>query len=128
MAMTALTRAELEQSTCQPCNQGTTPLGGEEVRRQLEALPGWELVEDGRRIRKRWRVRDFLTGLAFFGAIAPLAETAGHHPDLTLENYRDVSVTMWTHSIGGLSINDFILAAKIDSLAQGLGIAAKENR
>jgi 4a-hydroxytetrahydrobiopterin dehydratase len=86
----------------------------------LQALPDWELTDDGRRIRREWRVKDFQAGLAFFNRIGQLAEDEGHHPDLHLTGYRNVAVELWTHAIGGLSENDFILAAKIDRLPVAL--------
>ena len=57
-----------------------------------------------------------MAGIKFFNAVAELAEDEGHHPDLHLEGYRNVWIELWTHAIGGLSENDFILAAKIDEL------------
>jgi 4a-hydroxytetrahydrobiopterin dehydratase len=54
--------------------------------------------------------------MRFFEEVAALAEQEGHHPDLHLEGYRNVSIELWTHAIGGLSENDFILAAKIDQI------------
>jgi 4a-hydroxytetrahydrobiopterin dehydratase len=86
-------------------------------QRQLANLPGWRLTHNNQRIRKDWTVKNFLTGLAFFQEIAKVAEADAHHPDLHLEGYRNVSIELWTHAIGGLSENDFILAAKIDQLA-----------
>jgi 4a-hydroxytetrahydrobiopterin dehydratase len=54
-----------------------------------------------------------MAGMHFFNKVAELAEEDGHHPDLHIEGYRNVSIELWTHAIGGLSENDFILAAKI---------------
>ncbi len=68
--------------------------------------------------RRSWRVLDFGTGLDFFCRIADVAEAEDHHPDLHLANYRDVTVELWTHAAGGLTENDFIMAAKIDALEQ----------
>jgi 4a-hydroxytetrahydrobiopterin dehydratase len=82
----------------------------------VRRLVGWHLVKDGRRIRKEWVVKNFIAGMEFFNSVAKLAEDEGHHPDLHLEGYRDVAIELWTHAIGGLSENDFILAAKIDEL------------
>jgi 4a-hydroxytetrahydrobiopterin dehydratase len=84
-------------------------------------VPEWKLSADGKRISRSWRVRDFMTGLDFFRRIGDVAETEDHHPDLHLANYRDVTVELWTHAAGGLTENDFILAAKIDKL----GVAEK---
>jgi 4a-hydroxytetrahydrobiopterin dehydratase len=82
----------------------------------LKTLPGWRPTEGATRIRKDWRVKDFLAGIEFFTKVAELAQAENHHPDLHLEGYRNVWVELWTHTIGGLSENDFILAAKIDRL------------
>ena len=60
--------------------------------------------------------KDFMAGIEFFNRVAELAEAEGHHPDLHLEGYRHVWIELWTHAIGGLSENDFILAAKIDQI------------
>ena len=68
------------------------------------------------RITRSWTVKNFMAGLAFFDRVAQLAEDEGHHPDLHLVGYRNVTIDIWTHAIGGLSLNDFILAAKIDRL------------
>jgi 4a-hydroxytetrahydrobiopterin dehydratase len=61
-------------------------------------------------------VKNFMAGLKFFNRVAEVAEADQHHPDLHLEGYRKVAIEIWTHAIGGLSENDFILAAKIDEL------------
>lgn len=101
---------------CQPCEGGVDPCTREEAEQQLKQLDGWRLTENGQRIRKEWTVKHFMAGMAFFNKIAEVAEEDGHHPDLHIEGYRNVAVELWTHAIGGLSENDFILAAKIDQL------------
>jgi 4a-hydroxytetrahydrobiopterin dehydratase len=88
----------------------------EEAQGQLSRLPGWHLTHDGQRIRRDWRMKDLMAGIDFFRRVAQLAEQDGHHPDIHLEGYRNVWIELWTHAIGGLSENDFILAAKIDQL------------
>jgi 4a-hydroxytetrahydrobiopterin dehydratase len=88
----------------------------EEAERQLEHIQGWRLTHNGQRIRKDWVMKDFAAAIDFFHRVAELAEAESHHPDLHLENYRNVWIELWTHAIGGLSENDFILAAKIDEL------------
>ncbi len=92
------------------------PYDHSQAQEQLAALPGWQLSADGKRIRKDWQVQDFLAGMEFFRQIAQLAESEGHHPDLHLEGYRHTWIELSTHAVGGLSENDFILAAKIDRL------------
>src|SRR5262245_39946756 len=99
--------AELTSKHCDACEGGGPPLAGEQVRKYLAALPGWQLSDDGQRIRRQWRVKDFVTGLDFFNRVGALAEAEGHHPDLHLAGYRNVTIEIWTHAIGGLSENDF---------------------
>ncbi|MGI6416213.1 MAG: 4a-hydroxytetrahydrobiopterin dehydratase [Thermoguttaceae bacterium] len=88
----------------------------DQAREQLGILAGWRLTDDGQRIRKDWETKDFRAGMDFLNRVAALAEQEGHHPDMHLEGYRHVWIAIWTHAIGGLSENDFILAAKIDRL------------
>lgn len=106
----------LRAKSCQPCEGGVEPCSLADAQSQLTLLPGWSLTENGQRIRKAWRVKNFMAGMRFFDQVAQLAEADGHHPDLHLEGYRNVWIELWTHAIGGLSENDFILAAKIDQL------------
>jgi 4a-hydroxytetrahydrobiopterin dehydratase len=91
-------------------------LSREQADHYLTDMPGWTLTADGQRIRREWRVKDFVAGLDFFNRVGQLAEEEGHHPDLHLTGYRNVAIEIWTHAIGGLSENDFILAAKIERL------------
>ena len=114
--MTQATASELTQKHCAPCEGGVPKLTPEQVRQYLQALPQWKLTGDGQRIRREWRVKDFTTGLEFFDRVGKLAEDEGHHPDLHLTGYRNVAIELWTHAVGGLTENDFILAAKIGTL------------
>ena len=114
--MTALTPNQLVAKKCAPCEGGVEPIALPDAQAQLKNLSGWELTHGGQRIRKEWVVKNFLAGLDFFNRVAQLAEAEGHHPDLHLSGYRNVAIELWTHAIGGLSENDFILAAKIDEL------------
>jgi 4a-hydroxytetrahydrobiopterin dehydratase len=107
---------DLAGKHCKPCEGGIPAVPLEEIRLVLGALPGWTLTADGQRIRRDWRVKGFAAALDFFNRIGRVAEEEGHHPDLHLSGYRNVSVELTTHAIGGLSENDFILAAKIDTL------------
>lgn len=107
---------ELIAKKCVPCEGGVPAATLEEARAQLARLPGWKLTDDGQRIRKEWRLKNFVAGLKFFEAVGQVAEAEQHHPDLHLTQYRNVAIELWTHAIGGLSENDFILAAKIDQI------------
>ncbi len=108
--------ADLTRKACVPCEGGVPTLTPDEVAALLPQVPGWRVSGDGKRIRREWRARNFVAGMDFFRKIAEVAEGEGHHPDLHLVGYRDVAIEIWTHAIGGLSENDFILAAKIDAL------------
>ncbi len=107
---------QLSTKKCVPCEGGVPAFSPEEARLQVEKLPGWKLTADGQRIRREWVVKNFMAGINFFSDVAKLAEVEQHHPDLHLAGYRNVAIEIWTHAIGGLSENDFILAAKIDKL------------
>ena len=104
---------QLVGKKCKPCEGGVEPAACR-CPTAVGRLPGWYLTHDGQRIRKHWTVKNFMAGLRFFEQVAEIAEEDGHHPDLHLAGYRKVSIELWTHAIGGLSENDFILAAKID--------------
>ncbi len=108
--------AGLVGKKCKPCEGGVEPCTLVEAGEQLGELSGWYLTHEGQRIRKDWTVQNFMAGMSFFYRVAEVAEDDGHHPDLHIEGYRNVSIELWTHAIGGLSENDFILAAKIDQL------------
>lgn len=124
--MEILPASELAIRSCQACEGGVDPVSLDQARSQLIQLPGWSLVADGKKIRRHWKLKNFLQGLALFQKVAVVAEAEAHHPDLHLENYRDAIVEIWTHSIGGLSMNDFILAAKIDEVAREFAVAKKQ--
>lgn len=107
---------QLLQKKCLPCEGGVAPATLEEAQEQLKKLSGWKLTENNQRIRKDWVVKNFMAAMDFFNKVAEVAEAEGHHPDLHVWGYRNVWIEIWTHAIGGLSENDFILAAKIDQL------------
>uniref|UniRef100_A0A7C2JZ38 4a-hydroxytetrahydrobiopterin dehydratase n=1 Tax=Schlesneria paludicola TaxID=360056 RepID=A0A7C2JZ38_9PLAN len=119
------TLTELRTKKCVPCEGGVPKLTPDEAANLCQTVSGWNVVHNGERIRKEWVVKNFLAGMAFFQKVAQVAEAEGHHPDLHLVGYRNVAIEIWTHAIGGLSENDFILAAKIDQLPIELKAAAK---
>ena len=81
----------------------------------LDQVPGWELADSGKRITRCYKRKDFAEALAFVNRIGAVAEEEGHHPDITF-GWGYVTVELFTHKIGGLHENDFILAAKINGL------------
>ena len=107
---------QLVEKKCLPCEGGVDPCPVDVATQQLGKLEGWYLTREGQRIRKDWTVKNFVAGMNFFQQVAEVAEEDGHHPDIHLEGYRNLSIELWTHAIGGLSENDFILAAKINKL------------
>jgi 4a-hydroxytetrahydrobiopterin dehydratase len=118
--METQTTEQLTQKKCVPCEGGVPKYTLDEARAQLGTLAGWRLTHDGQRIRKDWILKNFMAGIDLFNRVAQVAEDEGHHPDLHLEGYRNAWIELYTHAIGGLSENDFILAAKIDQLPKSL--------
>jgi len=118
--MVVQTSNELIYKKCSACEGDMAVVEPKEAECQLEKLPGWRISHAGKRIRKDWTVKNFTAGLEFFERVGRLAEADNHHPDLHLEGYRNVWIELSTHAIGGLSENDFILAAKINGLSVDL--------
>jgi 4a-hydroxytetrahydrobiopterin dehydratase len=104
---------QLKDRKCVPCEGGVPKLDPEQTAELLEQVAGWEARDD--RIHKSLKFDDFVRAMEFVDAMADVAEREGHHPDFCV-HFNRVDVTIWTHAIGGLSDNDFILAAKIDEL------------
>ncbi len=105
----------LSQKTCTPCRGGIPPLGSSEAEALLPQAPGWRLLENGTRIERRFEFKDFAAALAFVNRVGDLAEQEGHHPDITF-GWGYASALFYTHKIGGLHENDFIMAAKVNEL------------
>jgi 4a-hydroxytetrahydrobiopterin dehydratase len=104
----------LARQRCEACNAGTPRIQGEELERLRSELdPDWSV--DGERLRRRFEFPDFVRAFSRASAVALIAESAGHHPDIKVGwGYLDIELT--THAIGGISRNDFIVAARIDAL------------
>ena len=111
---------ELISKSCKPCTGGTPRLSVSEAGALLGQLAGWDVVDDHRKLTKRRRFADFKAAMAFVNRMADVAEAEQHHPDFTV-HYDTVDITLWTHAVGGLSENDFILAAKLDALDDKVG-------
>lgn len=108
--------SDLQHKKCLPCQKGTSPFTEAEIQKYLQALPtgSWRVIEN-HHLEKEFRFKNFAEALVFTNKIGSLAEAEGHHPDILL-GWGKVVVTLWTHKINGLSENDFILAAKIDTI------------
>ncbi|MSQ96481.1 MAG: 4a-hydroxytetrahydrobiopterin dehydratase [Gemmataceae bacterium] len=111
-----ITGEALTKKRCVSCETGAVGLAADQIAEMLKAVPLWRMDSSGKRIRREWRVRDFVTALDYFNRVGEIAEDEDHHPDLHLVGYRNVAIEICTHAVGGLTENDFILAAKIDLL------------
>nr|WP_295708815.1 4a-hydroxytetrahydrobiopterin dehydratase [uncultured Halomonas sp.] len=109
----------LADSICEPCRKDAQPLSKADAQEQLKSLPQWQILDhDGiMKVSRRFKFRDFASALAFTQAVGDIAEQAGHHPVIVTE-WGSVTVTWWTHAINGLHLNDFILAARTDEVAE----------
>jgi 4a-hydroxytetrahydrobiopterin dehydratase len=105
---------ELSKKRCIPCEGGVPPLSRDAAQALIQSLEGWSLSPDAKTITRTWTMKNFMAGIDFFNKVAAVAEDEGHHPDLHLEGYRRVTISLWTHAVGGLTENDFIMAAKIN--------------
>jgi len=105
----------LANKTCAPCDGDGPALSAEAAKELLAQVPGWELSDDATSISRTYKFKDFAEALAFTNNVGALVEREGHHPDIEL-SWGKVVLTFFTHSIGGLSENDFIVAAKINKL------------
>jgi 4a-hydroxytetrahydrobiopterin dehydratase len=106
---------ELAQGVCEPCRLGAPKVTDEEIQALRPQVPEWHVVERGgiQRLERAFRFDDFAQALAFTNRVGAIAEAQGHHPALLTEWGR-VTVTWWTHKIGGLHRNDFVMAARTD--------------
>ena len=102
---------DLRKRRCVPCEGGVPKLGTEEQRRFGVEVPEWRV--EGDKLLRSFAFDDFAQSMAFLQRVAAIAEDQGHHPDFCV-HYRNVDMALWTHAIGGLSENDYILAAMID--------------
>lgn len=108
---------DLAKKHCKPCEDKTGLLNENEAKNLLEETDHWTIVEN-KHIEKSIRFKDFVSALSFINKVGEIAEKEGHHPDFCLTNWNKVTFTLSTHSIGGLSENDFILASKIDEISR----------
>jgi 4a-hydroxytetrahydrobiopterin dehydratase len=106
---------KLKDMQCFPCEGGATPLPKAAIARLYAELSGWELSKDAKSLEKDLVFKNFDKAMDFVTMVADFAEQEGHHPDIDIR-YNKVHLALSTHAIGGLSENDFILAAKIDGI------------
>lgn len=118
---------DLNAKKCLPCEGGVEACSLNYAQEQASLLVGWGIVDEGKWIRRSVRFKNFVRAIEALNKIGELAEAEAHHPDLHLTGYRILTIKITTHAIGGLSENDFILAAKIDSLLAASFPDAKNN-
>ena len=107
---------DLLNGQCKEYPEGSPTLTPAEVQERMPLIPGWELVDDGKGIRFTERMADFQTVIDFVVEVAKVAEEQQHHPDVQVRSYRTLQIDFSTHSIGGLTDNDFIMAARVNAL------------
>jgi 4a-hydroxytetrahydrobiopterin dehydratase len=106
---------ELSDKRCVPCRGGVPAIGAAEAGRLVSQVSGWTLEEETKGIRRQFRFRNFAEAMRFAWQVGEIAEAEGHHPDLSV-GWGYCTVRFRTHSIGGLTENDFIMAAKVNRL------------
>ncbi len=107
---------KLHTHHCEPCEGGVDPLTREQFAQYLSVVPEWMVDASDKSISRTIVLKDFVQAMAFVNKVAAVAQSEGHHPDLNLHGWNKVTITLSTRAIGGLSNNDFIVAARIDQL------------
>lgn len=105
---------KLSEKKCEPCKGAVPAMAEAELSRYAREIPDWEIVE-GSRLVRRFKFSNFAKPMKLANEIAELAESEHHHPDLHI-GWGKLTIELWTHASGGLTQNDFILAAKIDEI------------
>jgi 4a-hydroxytetrahydrobiopterin dehydratase len=116
----------LAEKTCTPCRGGIPPLTAEEAEGYRSQAPEWTLMDDATRIERTYRFKNFGEAFAFARRAAELAETEAHHPDISF-GWGYATVSLRTKKIKGLHENDFIMAAKLDRIANGAQAGRQES-
>ena len=106
----------LAAKSCTPCRGGVPPLTTDEAQGYLAQAPNWDLLDDGRKIQRTYRFKNFREALGFVQRAGELAEAEGHHPDVCF-GWGYATVSLQTKKIKGLHENDFIMAAKLNGLS-----------
>lgn len=112
----------LSQQKCVPCSGGVPPVSDAEIAELKPQVPDWQLIDAAGtpQLQRAYKLPNFEAAMALAQRVGAAAEAEGHHPALLVE-WGKLTVTWWTHAIGGLHHNDFIMAAKTDRIAQQLG-------
>jgi 4a-hydroxytetrahydrobiopterin dehydratase len=105
----------LTAKKCTPCEGGIPPLTQQEAENYRSNVPEWQLLDDGTKVKRTFRTRDFMSAMQLAQQVGELCEEEGHHADITF-GWGYCRVVFQTHKINGLHENDFIMAAKVDRL------------
>ena len=105
----------LDLMKCEVCRVGTPILDVVTIDTNLHLVPKWEVVEN-KAIKRVFAFKNFEQARAFFNEVADIAEKEGHHPDMCIHKWKNVTLSFTSHAAGGLTLNDFIMAAKVDVL------------
>lgn len=107
---------KLKDKKCEPCEGGVAPLKREEFSVYLDQVSDWDFIDDDTKMEREIEFKDFKSAISFINRVSVIAEEEGHHPNIFLHSWNKVKLTLYTHAIGGLSINDFVCAVKFDAL------------
>ena len=110
---------DLLNKKCKPCEGGILPFDISEIHKYQKKVDGWDILKNEKKIfylYKKYKFKNFLESQIFINKVGEISENEGHHPDISFGwGYAEIKIT--THAIEGLSLNDFILATKIDQLS-----------
>jgi 4a-hydroxytetrahydrobiopterin dehydratase len=111
-----MTTAELQKKRCEPCEGKVKAFTKADVALYLAKVPEWKVTHEDKAIYREYTTKNFVAAVDFINKVAQIAEEEQHHPDIHLTGYKNLRIELSTHSVNGLSENDFILAAKISAL------------
>ncbi len=106
---------KIASQRCVPCEGGVAPYNARQIAIYKPQIPEWDVIEN-KKLQREFKFNNFTEALEFINKVGKIAESENHHPDIFLHNWNKVVITLWTHKIKGLFLNDFILASKIDEL------------
>ncbi len=105
----------LENKACVPCQGGIPPMAAADAEALLPAIAGWQLNEDATSLSRTFRFDNFMQAQTFAVRVGKISEAENHHPDISY-GWGYCNVRFYTHKIGGLHENDFIMAAKVNTI------------
>jgi len=106
---------EWDKKTCVPCQGGVAPMTAQEANAILGDVPGWNLITDSTQLRRSFTFKGFIAAQDFAVQVGAISEANNHHPDISY-GWGYCTVVFYTHKIGGLHDNDFIMAAKVNGI------------